>query len=449
MANNKHHVLTSIALLFLAACQSYSSLPLDARPDLAKQLRDLDFGPAASTIDPAYPLTIGAISVLAVRNNPDLRAARAERGVAAAQVLQAGILPNPSLNASYALLLGGPGTVGAIAASLGQDVKSLVTLRAKRRTAVAAAESVDASLIWQEWQTIGKARLLVVDLVAGERQRRLLARTLTVLEQRLGRERQAVAQGNATLITLVPALAAVADLHKQTDDIDRQQQTRNQDLDVLLGLAPNVTLQLDERLDLPPIEPPAVEALLPTLADRRPDLIALQLGYRSQEEKLRTAILAQFPALVMGATGGRDTSDVRTLGPQITLDVPIFDRNQGNIAVEQATRQKLHDEFTSRIATAKAEVQSMLADQALIARQLKALRAEVQRLEADAAQGEAAYRAGNIDMRSYVDLVAAALAKEQELIAREQLSLEQQVAIATLIGAGMPTVAIPRPEASP
>ena len=42
---------------------------------------------------------------------------------------------------------------------------------------------------------------------------------------------------------------------------------------------------------------------------------------------------------MIGATGGRDTSDVRTLGPQITFDLPIFDRNQGNIVVEEATRQ--------------------------------------------------------------------------------------------------------------
>jgi hypothetical protein len=32
---------------------------------------------------------------------------------------------------------------------------------------------VDAKLLWQEWQTIAKARLLAVDLIEGERQRDL------------------------------------------------------------------------------------------------------------------------------------------------------------------------------------------------------------------------------------------------------------------------------------
>lgn len=249
MRYRKYRPVTAAALLVLANCQSYSPLPLNTSSASAKHLEELDFAPAAITS--ATPLTIDTVAMLAVRNNPDLKAARAERGSAAAQILQAGILPNPPLNASYAFLLGGPGTIGAIAASLGQDVKSLVTLSARRRTAEAAAQSVDAGLLWQEWQTIGKARLLAVDLVIGDRQQQLLGRTLAVLEGRLDRERRALTQGNTTLMTVVPALTAVADLHKQIDDLDRQQQARRHDLDTLLGLAPDVTMPLDDRLELP------------------------------------------------------------------------------------------------------------------------------------------------------------------------------------------------------
>ena len=85
-------------------------------------------------------------------------------------------------------------------------------------------------------------------------------------------------------------------------------------------------LPLDERLDLPPVDPADVTALLPDLADRRPDLIALQLGYRAEEEKVRAAILSQFPALVFRGTGGRDTTDVQSAGPPsgqtLTLPTP-------------------------------------------------------------------------------------------------------------------------------
>ena len=44
-------------------------------------------------------------------------------------------------------------------------------------------------------------------------------------------------------------------------------------------------------------------------------------------------------------------------------------------------------------------------------------------------------------------MIVAALAKEQELVTLEQLRLEQQVAMATLVGAGMPPAAMPQTEA--
>jgi outer membrane protein TolC len=424
----------AVICVVLSACAEYAALPLDRSTLLKSDVRSLQH------IGFALPQRLGVndIARLAVENNPDLIAARTQRGISEAQVLQASILPNPSVSGGYAFLLGGPGTFDAITASIGQDIKSLIIRPAKRQAARAAAEAIDASILWQEWQTIGKARLLVVDLVEGEKTRQVLAAAQGVVEARLAREQRALLQRDATLTTVVPALTAAADIRKQIDVLERQQQTRRHDLDALLGLLPDVVVPLDSRLDLPLIDPVAVTALLPTLPDRRPDLVALQFGYRSQEEKLRGAILAQFPALVIGATGGRDTSDVRTLGPQITFDLPIFDRNQGNIAIEQATREKLRAEFTARLTGAEGEVRGLLADQAVLARQLPAIRAQLGRLQAAASNAAVAFAAGNIDERGYVDLVTARLAKQQELIAVEQLMLEQQVAIATLVGAWMP-----------
>jgi len=428
--------------LALAGCASYTTLPLDkdARPkDSVEQLRH----------EAALPSTLGAddIAMLALLNNPDLVAARTRRGVAQAQLLSAGILPNPSLNASYGFLLGGPGTMGALSAGLSQDLKSLVTLSAKRAAARQSAREVDASLLWQEWQTVGKARLQAVDLIEGGRQQRLLQQQLTLLQDRLERSRQALAQGDNTLAALAPELTAAADARRQLDDLERLQETRRRDLDAFLDLSPQVTLPLDEHITLPPIDAAAINASLPGLADRRPDLVALQLGYRSQEEKVRGAILAQFPLLSLGVSGGHDTSDVRTLGPQITIDLPIFDRNQGNIAVERATRQQLHDEFSLRLATARSEVQALLADQALLLDQYSGKQAQLLELVRSAQNADNAFHTGDLDERSAIDLISARNAKQQEVLAMEQSLLQQQVAIATLIGAGMPPVSFDSGEA--
>jgi outer membrane protein TolC len=191
------------------------------------------------------------------------------------------------------------------------------------------------------------------------------------------------------------------------------------------------------------IDSKAVMHALEDLADRRPDLIALQLGYRSQDEKFRGAIVGQFPALTFGPSYSRDTSDVRSFGPQLTMDLPIFDRNQGNVAIEKSTRAQLRAEFNARLSAAHSEVLASLATQRLIARQLEEERAEMPVLKGFASQAESAMNAGNIDERAYVDLVSANYAKQQAILTLEQLLLEQEVAIATLIGAGMPRASMP------
>jgi outer membrane protein TolC len=176
--------------------------------------------------------------------------------------------------------------------------------------------------------------------------------------------------------------------------------------------------------------------------------VALQLGYRAQNAKLRTAVLSRFPNLVFGVTGGSDNTNVRTAGPQITLELPIFNQNQGNIAIESATRQQLHDEYAARLTAAVGQVRAMIAEIDLLNRQLREVRQQLAGTRRVAAQAESAFNAGNLDERSYVDLVGARLTKEQEIVTIEQSLLDQQVAIATLIGAGMPAIALPRQDAS-
>ncbi|WP_449424040.1 hypothetical protein [Rhodanobacter lindaniclasticus] len=62
-----------------------------------------------------------------------------------------------------------------------------------------------------------------------------------------------------------------------------------------------------------------MQAALYYLPWRRPDLLALQAGYQSQQAKLRRAILAQFPALTIGFNTARDTSAVYTHGLSIGI----------------------------------------------------------------------------------------------------------------------------------
>jgi outer membrane protein TolC len=427
----------------LAACANYQSLPLGTHAHLKQKLSELVH--TGVRID--QPLSVYDVAVLAVENNPDLLATRTQRGVARAQVLEAGLLPNPSVSASYLFLLNPNAAAGvlfdAVSAGVTQDIQKTITMKGRLRTAQAAALQVDASVLWEEWQLIGKARLAVFDIIQDEKLQKVLTAYRETLKDRFERGRRALGQGNVTLATVAPDLAAISDTQKSLFDLERDLDTHRHDLNAMLGLAPEVAVPLKTQLQVLQVDSKAVLRALDDLGNRRPDLIALQLGYRSQDEKLRGAIVGQFPALTFGPSYARDTSDVRSFGPQLTMDLPIFDRNQGNVAIESATRDQLRAEFEARLSAAHSEVLASLATQRLLARQLDEERAEMPVLQGFAEQAESAMNAGNIDERAYVDLVSANYSKQQAVLTLEQQLLEQQVATATLIGAGMPRAAMP------
>jgi outer membrane protein TolC len=425
--------ISSTVAVMAGGCAIYSPLPLtlDAKPKPGLEaLVHRDPLPAQLGIDD--------VALLAVQNNPDLLAARDQRGIATAQLREAGILPNPAVTGTYSRLISGPGTTNPVTVALSQDMRALLLLPTRRAAARQAQRATDASVLWEEWQIIAKARMLAIDVVSGEQQVKALSAVARQVGERADNGREALATGEASISTLLPDLSAEADLRRQLDDLTRQQALRRADLNKLIDLAPAASVPLQESVTLPTLEPDAVVEALRSIVSRRPDLLALQYGYQSQEEQVRGAIRAQFPALSLGFGGERDNTDVRSAGPQVSFDLPIFDRNQGNIAIERATRQQLHDEFTARLLGANIDVLALLADQALLRGQLDGKRAQLAVLANATHQAEASYRAGDLDERSSVDILVAYSAKEQEVLMMEQNLLDQQVAIATLLGAGMP-----------
>src|SRR4029077_16962490 len=112
--------------------------------------------------------------------------------------------------------------------------------------------------------------------------------------------------------------------------------------------------------------------LLANVESRRLDLLGLRQGYESQDATVRAAILAQFPKMSAAFVRASDTTDVHTSGFNISVDVPIFDRNQGVIATERATRQRLKDEYDQRVFEARSDLAVAIADIRSLDRQVAA-----------------------------------------------------------------------------
>ena len=438
--------VTSI-VLSLAACADYAPKPLPERVNLPRSASAIAVDPArlpfrslsTHVFNPADGLDMDEVAMLAVANNPQLRQTRDALGIARAQSFAAGLLPDPQLGiTSDHPTNGTAGNTSAFSFNPSFDVSALLLRSSRKNAAQAQEQRVNLELLWQEWQVVSQARLLFTRLTAQQALMSRLQAARTLLADRYRRSQQALAAGNVTLDFASADLAALQGVERRVNDLERSRLQNRASLNGVLGLAADATLRLVGEPEAAAIDAAAVRAGLEQRLDRRPDLQALQAGYRSQEEKFRGAILAQFPALNVGLTRARDTSGLYSVGFGLTLSLPFFNRNRGNIAIEDATRKKLYDEYQNRLNGAYSEIALALENLPLLRKQLQRTGEGVVELKTVAQRAEAAFRAGNLAAPDYVRLQIALLDKQTEAINLQEALMEQQIALETLLGPDLP-----------
>jgi len=426
------------AAVVVMGCQSYQAKPLDS----AAVERTLAFPDSAAlrvqvsefhhpilqpiTIDLADGLSPDEAAVLAVLTNPSLRAIRDRRAIARAQLLQAGLLPNPQLASSLEVPTGGDtqGTVTALDLGVDWDVTALVTLSTRQDEEEAALAGVELDIAWQEWQTAQAAKSGVYRLKGLNAQVDLAIELDEQMTENADRVGQAVTRGLRTRLDAVAAESAANKAHARLLEVEMQAAQQRLELAQLLGLEQGADLRLQDDVRLPSQwSPPSESEIVDGLEQRRLDLVALRRGYESQEAAVRKAILEQFPRIRIGPTAGRDTDNVEKVGFAVSIELPIFDRNQAGIALEQATRQKLFDEYAARVLAARSDITVLLGNAQFLNRRIAAAKAAESGLRKLVTGYRAAVEEGRADFLWYTDAMND-LASQQ----LETLRLQQQLA---------------------
>ncbi len=430
----------------LFACASYRPKPLPTqvqwsdRAQLRVDARDIALPAlAAQRIDLDAPWPMQAVAALAVLNSPALRDARDAVGVARAQAFAAGLLPDPQFSASRQIPRGNSGSPTTTAYNLGLSLSlsSLITRGAAVSAGRAHVREVNLRILWLEWQTAAAAEADYVAAVGLRERGALLRAQRDAVFKRLARDRSEQKAGIEPRTTADADLVELQALQQQLAADTRQRQARLAELNALLGLRPGTPLQL---ADLPRLDPAALRAAaaaLHHLGTIRPDLMALQAGYQSQEQKLREAVLSQFPSVGISISRARDTSDVNTVGFGITFRLPIFNGSRGAIAVQTATRQALYDGYALRLRQSRAEVEQLLADIRLLRQQHSTLRAALPALRAAAQATEAALLQGDVTLPQAQAQRRALLGQRLALQANAQQLAQQTVALQLLTGRGV------------
>ncbi len=420
----------------LAACASAGSRPLADTPSSAAAVSELKVDVSQLRLQPLKSIVVDGrdgfdpdeIAVLAVLNSPQLRAKRAAAKVNAAQVFNAGLLPDPQITLSADF----PATAGAsiaytIAASL--DLQGLLSRSAGVAAARGGARQADLDLLWAEWQAAQQARQLAWTVLADEARAVLLRRVRDQARDRYARTRVAMARGDITGPTAGADLAVQMDADAQLTTAEHDAAKARLDLNAMLDLKPHVALPLVPGPATTTYDAAAVAAAAQQVAERRPDLLALKAGYGTENAKLRQAILAQFPLLNVQGNHAHDNSGVVSNGGAASFALPIFNGNRGQIAIEKATREQLHEEYQARLDAIEAEIAVAQAELTSSRRALAGLEVSVPQLEAIASRATAAYRRGDIDSGTYLGLVQNALSRRADLEDKRLAALQAEAAL--------------------
>jgi outer membrane protein TolC len=249
-----------------------------------------------------------------------------------------------------------------------------------------------------------------------------------------------VAADNLTLNDSAASAAALATVQSALVTAQQNAAHDGDALDALLGLTPGTPIAIaPARIENPPTG--ALDAALASLPRRRPDLIALRCGYDQADARLRAAILTQFLPLSLGASGGRDTTGVDSAGPQITLTLPLFNRNRAAITAAEATRTALAAQYQAALDSAASAAQSLIASIALLHGQTAQARQAAAASSAMAAQAQTAFANGQLSASAFANLAAASGERQREFISLSGQLQTAEISLATLLGFGLPPIA--------
>jgi outer membrane protein TolC len=403
-------------------CATYASRPLAATPQWPDDI--------AST---AAPLTVDQVVARALQHSPDIHRAERELDIATARQYADGLLPDPKLSFSTDRP-GAAGYVPAFMVGLSYEVSALVDRPAKKRAAAKAHEKQQLALEWTKWQVANRAYGLYVSNVGLERIESEVEQLAAHQKIATERMQKALARSDVTRDAALLAEIAYRDSVQQLGTLRQEHLKAEQELNRLLELRPGTRLKLaapPEPFEVP--QDSVVQALF-DLGQRRPDLLALRAGYAEQDERYRGALLAQFPRLDIGVTRGRDTSAIYTSGLTVSVTLPLFNGNRGNIAVEKATRESLYQEYGQRLDDAYTAVEGISSELSLLNERLHNAQSMEIALEASLKQVRVAYGAGDVTFLVLADIESRLL---NQRIATARLAnsvLQQQVELCTLIG---------------
>lgn len=413
-----HLNLLIYGMLFLA-----SGIPVfsqDRQPILASTQPSVKLT-SADYVSPQNGLTIERLIELGGSRRADLLAARQRLAIAEGRLIQARLRPNPTLDTEY----GSPRLLGGEAEfDLSVGVTQVFELGGKRQKRVAVAElelnQIRAEVVGLERRLAVEIRASYVNAIAAARQLDVLEKLISADEELIRAVEARLKEGDVAPLDVNLVRVESERLKVQAISARSDLETQLLNLKTLIGADVAESLQLAPQADRPPRLDLGLSELTEIALRERPDLQAAILGERLGAARLdlaksnsvpnvsgsvrfsRSKGIIDLPGTLNGSSIATDKDNALTFG--VSVDLPVFNRNQGEIA--QAVGEKLQATRSREFleATVKRDVAVAYRKYKAVAEQLVIYGVQIlPRAEANLQTVRAAYGIGEFSVFEVVN----------------------------------------------
>lgn len=369
---------------------------------------------AAPIPDPTGVVTLSQALAATLARNPDLDVAGYELKAGDAQILQAGLRPNPDLSLSLEDFAG-TGEVRGVQELQGTlSLSQSIELGGKRPRRVDVATSgrdlLGIEQQARELDVLAETTRRFIDVVAAQERLRLVRSTVELVERTRKEIASRVSAARSPQAELSRASIAVSRAQLDARQAQSVLDSARRSLASMWG-ASEVQFERAQAdlFALPQLEP--LESLLTRLS-RNPDFTRFATQARLREAEWRLAQANARPNLTVGLGVRRyQASHDTALVAEVAVGLPVFDRNQGRIAEAAVRRTQSQAEERAARIRAQATLYALYQQVQVSRQQHSALQGEaLPQARAALEQTEAGYERGRF---SYLELATA----QQDLLA--------------------------------
>ena len=305
------------------------------------------------------PLSVDSAVQLALLNNRGLQASFDELGIADADRVQAGLLPNPGF--TFGRLRQGSGS--EIDRSLTFDLSHLLTLPMARQIENRRYEQTRGAAVMSVLSLASQTRKAYYSAVAADEAVRYMLQVRNAAEAGAELARRQAQAGNWNKLQQAREQGFYADAALNLARAEEARGAARERLTRLLGLWGEQTrFRLPERLpELPalPIDLPDIER---TAMARRMDVQAARIGSEQLARRLGLTRVTRFVnALEIGAVRNSFSEDQTERGFEISVELPLFDWGTARVARAEATYMQSVNRAAQVAVDARSEVRGAYA----------------------------------------------------------------------------------------